>query len=64
MNRNKTMTLTGKGESWKATYVVTHQDKVNAKFTVFQDALGGRLKLQYLGKDPWIMGRLTIGWKT
>ncbi|KOR87648.1 hypothetical protein [Paenibacillus solani] len=58
MNRNKTMTLIGKGESWKATYVVTHQDKVNAKCTVFQDTLGGKLKLQYLGKEPLEHGQI------
>lgn len=51
MNRNKTMTFIGKGEKWKATYAITHQDKVNAKFTVFQDSLGGKLKLQYFGKE-------------
>lgn len=58
MNRNKTMTLIGKGESWKATYVVTHQDKVNAGSTVFQDALGGKLKLQYLGQEPLEHGQI------
>lgn len=58
MNRNKTMTLIGKGESWKATYVVSHQDKVTAKLTVFQDALGGKLKLQYTGKEPLELGQI------
>lgn len=58
MNRNKTMTLTGKGEKWKATYAITHQDKINAKFTVFQDSLGGKLKLQYLGKEPLDHGKV------
>ncbi|MEF7442359.1 hypothetical protein V4V36_11610 [Paenibacillus lautus] len=58
MNRNKTMTLIGKGESWKATYVVSHQDRVNAKLTVFQDALGGKLKLQYSGKEPLEHGQI------
>lgn len=59
MNRTKTMQFNGKGAAWKADYTVTHKDKVNAKQTVFQDELGGKLKLQYVGKAPLGSGRIT-----
>lgn len=58
MNRNKAMTFAGKGDAWKATYVVTHRDKVNAKHTIFQDELGGKLKLEYLGEEPLAHGKV------
>ncbi|MEX3618101.1 hypothetical protein [Paenibacillus glucanolyticus] len=58
MKRSKAMTFAGKGEAWKATYVVTHQDKVNAQHTIFQDELGGKLKLQYLGEEPLNYGKV------
>jgi len=59
MNRTKTMRFAGKGAAWKAEYTVTHKDKVNAKQTIFQDELGGKLKLQYVGKAPLGSGRIT-----